>query len=368
MIYKTNINKFSKFLLIPLSWILAIHVFEIIIFPSLNAQSVILSNINLTQRFLDIWFSNSDSHYYFQIAKEGYLNTSAVFFPAWPMIAKITGPTQIGMKILSIGFTLGFFALLPNLLKALRFQKKYLETLIVVLLAYPTAFILNSPMTEPFFLFITALTVLKVEKGNYKSAALLIAVASATRPNGFLLVTYLIIKLLSKGKGTFLKNIHLILLSLSGLILFAAYLHFFKGDLFAFYHEQRKWNNSFGIDSLKQLLVWLREISFGIFSSDKPNPLKIYQLSSIFFFFGLTIFSYKKINFALWSYSFLTVLMPILSNTYAGTPRYLLAAFPFFIPFAVFLHKKRYLFYFYIFISVLFQSYLLIRFLNFEAT
>src|SRR3989337_3988900 len=109
---------------LPIAWVMAVHFIELIMLPSLSAQAVNLKEFSLTERYLNIWFFNSDANYYYEIAKKAYEDTSPVFFPAWPLIAKITGPSLIGMKILALIFTLSFFAFIPLALRALKVKVK----------------------------------------------------------------------------------------------------------------------------------------------------------------------------------------------------------------------------------------------------
>ena len=352
---------------LPIAWVMAVHFIELIMLPSLSAQAVNLKEFSLTERYLNIWFFNSDANYYYEIAKKAYEDTSPVFFPAWPLIAKITGPSLIGMKILALIFTLSFFAFIPLALRALKVKVK-LEIFLISLVAFPASFILNAPMTEPLFLFLSVLTIINTEKGNFKNASLLIAVASATRPNGSLLAVYLFIKIATKGIGSIKRNWWTLPISVSGIIVYSLYLHFARGDFFAFYHEQQYWNNSISLESINKLVVEQKTIFLQIFSTYKPIPLKIYQLGSIIFFIFLSAISFRKINKALWSYCFLAILLPLISGTHLATSRYLLASFPFFIPLAQILQKNKLLFYTFIFVSLYFQAYLITRFLNFEAT
>ncbi|EKD90020.1 MAG: integral membrane protein [uncultured bacterium] len=351
---------------IPFAWIFSVHLYIILLLPSLPVPNEILSQIPLTQRFLAIWFANSDGSYYIEIAKSWYQNTSPVFFPAWPILIRLTGATFLGTKILALVLTLGFFHLLPKVLKALNFQGKIdLEKLIFILVLYPGTGSLLSPMTEPLYLVLTAATIIVVEKGNYKLGSLFVAVASATRPNGFLLASYLFIRVILKGSKIIKKNWSVFPIALSGFLSYFAYLYLKFGSLNIYFEEQKKWSSSLSFASIWRVFTDSKEIFLQTFSSYKPEPVALYHFASLFFFIFIALLSFKKINKPLWLYSVSVVLLPMLSGVHSSVSRYLLAGFPLLVPFAQFIVKNKIVFYAYIFLCILFQAYFIGRFLNF---
>lgn len=309
MVFKTNINKviwpswtkrFYNFVnqpnfTIPFVWMISVHFYVLILLPLMPFHNLILSNMPLTQRFQVLWFAHSDGIFYINIARMGYQNLSTVFFPAWPVLIKITGATFLGTELLALALTLFFFHMLPKVLEVLNFSGKIdLVKLIFILILYPATASLLAPMTEPFYLVLTAATIILVESGNYKSGSLLVALASATRPNGFLLAIYLFLKVVPRGGKIIKKNWCVFPIALSGLLMYSAYLHFRFGSVSFYFEEQKKFGNNISIAQTVRIFTDLKSVFIQIFSNHIPEPIVLYYFASLFFSFSSPRFPLRK--------------------------------------------------------------------------
>lgn len=347
-------------------WLTAVHLLEAIILPSLQVPTQILSSLSLRERFINIWSSSADTAHYLLIAQNGYELANKTLFPLWPIVLWLFGANPLVAKILAILATLAFLLFFAKLIKNLGFGKDT-ETIILSLIVFPASFLLLAPMSEPLYMMLTVITFLLAEKRDFTKAAIFAAAASATRSVGLLLTLYLAIKILKNGKATFRKLWWTLLVSPLGFIAYSLYLQLKFGDFAIFYKDQLGWGRSLGLSPIANLFNETYTTFLQIIGPVKPNPINFLHFGLIFFFVFLAYFAFKRLNRALWVYSVLAIIVPLASGTSVAISRYLLSAFPLFIPLGVFLRKHKTIFYFYLIFSILFQSILLIRFLNFEV-
>lgn len=179
-------------------WFLAVHAYELLLVPSLMVPTQILAQYSLTERFLQIWLTNADMQHYMDVARSGYSSESPVFFPLWPLVLKIFGVNIWAAKIIPCVLTLAFLYLLSKIISMWGYGKVK-TTILVGFVAFPFSFMLLGPMAEPLYLVLSAGTIYLAEKKLFIPAALLAAMASATRMNGLLLTLYLLVKICSLG-------------------------------------------------------------------------------------------------------------------------------------------------------------------------
>ena len=348
-----------------LGWILAVHLFVILMLPSLPAATEKLSQYSLSQRFIKVWVTSADTFHYMNVAQKGYGEVSAVFFPLWPLLVRLTGVNDIVAILLASGLTLGFLFLFVRLIKSWHIDIPT-EKVILIFAAFPFSFMLLAPMSEPLYLVLVALTILFTEKKNYPLAAVCAALASATRMIGIILVLYILLKLWSERKSLIKRFWWSIPVSGLGLAVYSLYLKIAYGDFLLFYRQEQDWNRSLSSASVQKSATEIITTLGQIGGAYKPPPIVLLHLGAVLLGAWLLFKARKLLNFPLLSYCFLSLFIPLMSGTFLGMPRYLLSAFPLFIPLTQFLVKHRFLFYMYLLLSVMLQGYLLIRFLNYE--
>ena len=346
-------------------WFLAVHSFVILMLPSLPAATAQLSRYSLSERFIKVWVTSADTFHYMNVAQRGYGEVSAVFFPLWPLLVRATGAHDIIAILLASGLTLGFLFLFTQLCKL--WQKELPpEKIILTYIAFPFSFMLLAPMSEPLYLVLVGLTFLSAEKKNYPLATLFAALASATRMIGIVLVVYLVLKLLSEKRMLIKQFWWSLPVSSLGLVMYGLYLKLSFGDFLLFYRQEKDWNRSLNLASVQKSISEIIATIQQIGSVYKPPPIVLLHLAAVFLGAWLLFKARKLLGLPLLSYCLLSLLIPLLSGTFLGMPRYLLSAFPLFLPLTQMLVKRRFLFYMYLLLSVMLQGYLLIRFLNYE--
>ena len=349
-----------------LGWAVAIHLFELIFLPSMIIPAQILSNLTLTQRLLQVWTTNADTAHYMLIAKEGYASANPAFFPMLPIVLKIFGANPVSSKIISLLLALIFIIVLKKLIGLFKYSK-YSQEITFYFLVFPASFLLVAPFSETLYLPLSALAIYFAEKRDFAKASIFMAFATATRMIGLVLVFYLFLKIIEKGVNQLAKWWWTLLVAPLGIILIGVYFQITRGNFLLFYSGHSGWGRSLGISNLEHLILESKELVLQIFGPVKPVSINLIHFGAIFFFIFLAAIAFKKISKPLWIYCLLTIIVPLMSGTYSGTPRYLLAAFPLFIPLAKYLENRKALMYVYIFLTIFIQAIFLIRFFNFEV-
>jgi hypothetical protein len=349
-----------------LGYVFAIHIFEALILPSLLVPAQILSGFSLTERFFNIWTTNADTFHYMLAAKEGYPTANPAFFPMMPVLLKITGANPVSAKILSIALFVVFVLTFKKIIELFNYSK-YTQLILFSFLAFPATFLLVAPFSETLYLPASALAIYFAEKDKFTKSAVFVAIASATRLIGVVLVFYLFLKIVQKRKKQFLKFAPNLLIAPLGIILFAVFLEIKTGDFSQLYAGHKEWGRGITASNLASFFSVSKELIFQIAGPTKPHALNLIHFGSIFFAAALSAIAFRKISLPLWTYCNLALIIPLISGTYFGMPRYILAVFPLFIPFGKILENNKILMYLYFFLAIILQTFLILRFFNFEA-
>ena len=134
-----------------------------------------------------------DSVWYLMIAKGGYGHqlARAAFFPLYPLLMHVlglaTGSDLLAGALISLA---AFAAALVTLhrLAAIELGRERAELTVMLVAFCPVSFFLTAVYGESLFLALSAGAILRARRGRWASAAVLAALASATRSTGALLV------------------------------------------------------------------------------------------------------------------------------------------------------------------------------------
>lgn len=318
-----------------------------------------------------IWgFGNFDGVHYLRIAQNGYnFLASQAFFPLYPLIIRFFSTvipknpfldTQVfvdpaffysGMLISNLFFVFGlyfFYKLIEN-----DFNKKVAFWSVIFLLAFPTSFYFGSIYTEGTFLFFVSSCLYFLRKEKYILAAVLAALASATRLVGIFLFFSIVIEILKRYKDVKIGYIKLIkiltavLIAPLGTVIYMLFLQIRFGNAFLFLSVQP----IFGTGRSSQSIVVLPQVLFRY----AKMLVKIHYLNQgniiIFLEFAMTtillvvlICSFKRIRTSYWLFSLVALLLPTVTGTLSSMPRFILSGFLLF-PFVVKNLKMRYLYF-----------------------
>lgn len=310
-------------------------------------------------------WANFDGVHYLGIASRGYVDEGR-FMPLFPAITRLVAeiftpfsmPTNYGGVIFWSGMlvsnvsTVAALVVLYRLLM-LDYSPQTSKKAILFLLAFPTAFIFGALYTEGLFLLLTVSAFWFARKRQWFFSAVAVMLLSVTRLTGLLvlfpiLYELYVLEMKPTKKGAFKTVTPLLWFMLSPLLLLAyAYYNYVTwGDPLYFVHAHGALGNSRAVSSLVFPVVTLYRY-IKILITVSPNIYEywvaVIELASLLVSaVGLFLVWKQKLRGSYLLYSLVLVLLPVLSGTLSGYPRYILPAFPFFLAFAKTLdHKER---------------------------
>jgi Gpi18-like mannosyltransferase len=297
-----------------------------------------------------IWgFGNFDGVHYLRIAQDGYLaQYSQAFFPVFPLLIRFfsfifpripgldtnifTDPAYFysGM-ILSNLFFLGALFVLYKLIN-IDFKKDIAFLSVILLLVYPTSFFFGAIYTESLFLLLVVSAIYLIRKGKFFWAAVLIAISTATRITGVLLIPLYLIEVFQSK-----KNINYIwtLITPLGLLIYMYYLKTTFGDPLYFLTSQ----SIFGAGRSVNELIFLPQVIYRyikIFFTVNILSLPFFNAFLEFMFtlaplIFLIVFI-KKMRLSYLIFSISVLILPTLTGTFSSMPRYVLIPIIFLLP------------------------------------
>lgn len=205
-------------------------------------------------KVLNVW-GNWDTWHYVTIGVNGYDRSpegvNAAFFPVYPMLISVV-ESLFGSHLemsdyrwVAVVISFGFFLAATWALSVLfqQYAPRSVATLGVVLfLLSPYSFFLNAGYTESIFIFQVTIFFLAARKQNWILAALIVAVATATRVTGVFLIPTLMFMMWRAGVS-WKRMLIPVAISPLGLLLYMAWQWIELGSPFRFYTVQSHWGD-----------------------------------------------------------------------------------------------------------------------------
>lgn len=299
-------------------------------------------------KFLDysvvrVW-SNFDGVHYLNIATQGYI-TEARFFPLFPLLIFLLSIGNISYPVTYIVALLlpnvFFIAALVVFYKLLRldYNEKISFEALIYLLVFPTAFFFVSVYTESLFLLLLVTSFYFARRKNWSPAILAGVLLISTRFVGILIIPALIYEYFIQCKTLKFKN-YLIMAMISlitplGLVAYSIYNFKIWGNYLYFLTAQGELGNSRSVGSLiipPQIILRYFKILTTLPMTQFEWWIASLEISSFIFGCFIIYFAWrKKIRISYLIFGSLAFLMPVLSGTFSGLPRYLIIVFPIFI-------------------------------------
>ena len=312
-----------------------------------------------------IW-GNFDGEHYLNIAQSGYFSYQQAFFPFYPLTIHLVA-SLIDYKYLTAGLFVSHITFIFSLfiiwkLLILDNHKKLFYFLLLVLLLYPTSPFYGAVYNDSLFFFLATLCIYFGRKEKWILASSVGAIATLTRLNGLALFFYLLFEYLYKSelapkskeqflnlikktisfttvKIFFAKHVYTILLIPFAFLVYLLYVQYTQGDWNMVFSSMKVWNQDKIIFPLQVVWRYLK-----IIFTDRSFSMT-YWVATIEFLFVvwylvISIYSYSKIRFSYWVFMVLSLLIPSLTGTFAGMPRYGLHIYPFFLSVAIFLSGR----------------------------
>jgi hypothetical protein len=203
---------------------------------------------------LTVW-GNFDTWHYVTIAVRGYDRSpegvNAAFFPVYPMMLTVVR-RLFGARLemtdyrwVAVLISFGFLLAATYGLTVLFLQivsPKVAMLGVLLFLVSPFSFFLNAGYTEPVFIFLAALTFLLGRDKRWWLAAIVVAIATATRVTGVFLIPTLLLMAWRAGVG-WKKLAGIATVSPLGLMLYMAWQWANLGSPFRFYTAQSHWGD-----------------------------------------------------------------------------------------------------------------------------
>jgi hypothetical protein len=191
-------------------------------------------------------FAQWDADWFLRIARDGYDETSAAFFPLYPALVALLGSSLVWGTLLSlVAAGLGAWAVAE--IARPRLGAAGAHDTVLVLALFPTAFVFTAVYSDGLFLALSAASFLAADRGRPWLAGLAGALAVATRVLGLALLPALVYLLWPRSRRELWRLAPLLLLP-AAVGVYALYLDRELGDAFAF--------------SDAQASEWDREVAF----------------------------------------------------------------------------------------------------------
>jgi hypothetical protein len=321
-----------------------------------------------------------DAQHYLGIAFDGYVqshpglppaNEAPAFFPLYPGVVHIlSGFGASPGLVLIVAYLVSlscFFAALMLLhrLTVIEIGERYARPALLLLAFFPTAFFFGIPYTESLFLLLAVGAFLAARTGHWATVGAILALASATRVQGLLLVVPVALLYLygprtdrepAASRG-FRPRYRLewdaawLLLAPLGLFAFSAYLHFAIGDAFAWEHAQALFSRH-TVDPLTGIWAGLREAGLslgrmvsGPYTGPTSDHLNVAQVGFVALAVAGGIGALRRLPVAYGTWV-LVSLVPILvsqpdDNPLLSSSRFIAVLFPIFLWLAIVCERRQ---------------------------
>lgn len=312
-----------------------------------------------------IW-GNFDGTHYVSIAKSGYFNMEHPFFPLYPLLIYLltSGKTYYlpsALFISHVSFFLSFILLYKLLL--LDKKRELIPLTFSLLVLFPTSFFYGAAYNDALFFLLACLTIYVARKHSFVLASIFGGLATLARLNGlalffFILFEYIFfvkqkvwcgiswenlresLKSLLSVKAILQTKIYFIFIIPFSFLSYLLYTHLLYRSWQLVFSSMTVWNQEKVTFPLQIVYRYVK-----IFLFYRPLDLVFFvafiEFLFVLLYVFLLVFSYKRIRFSYWIFFFLSILIPSLTGTFQGMPRYGLHVYPFFLSLSLFLYNKN---------------------------
>lgn len=330
-----------------------------------------------------VW-GNFDGVHYVSIARSGYFYGQQPFFPLYPYLIRLVYevfyfqiPYLVVGQLISVGAFIGALVILYKLL-ALDRKTSLWRLIVLTILVYPTSFFYTAIYNDALFFLLAMLTIFSARGQQWVMASIWAGLATLTRLNGLALFfvilaefivgkrldtksqwnsTWLILRLKTSLTWQSIKKsrIYTIFLIPSVFIGYLLWVHRFFGTWQLVFSSMKNWNQDKIIFPLQVVWRYIK-ILFVYPTPTIPYAVALVEFLSVLLYSFLLVYAFKKIRISYWMFFFVSILIPALTGTFQGMPRYGLHLYPFFLLLGLVLEKSSFLvrlIYFVVSVSIL---------------
>lgn len=283
---------------------------------------------------VSIW-GNFDGFFYLAIARDGYLAGQQPFFPLYPFIIRLVSlrfglPYVLSAQIISL---MAFVGALIVVARLLAYDRKLalFPLMIAVVLTFPTSYSYGATYNDALFFFLATVTLYLGRTRRFGLAGVAGAAATLTRLNGLALFPFLLIEHGLPIRPRRIWAALLIPLAFAG---YALWVDEQFGSWQTLFSAMSVW----GQDkvTLPMQVVW-RYIKIILFHpmATLKYWVAIVELGSVALYLWALLWSIRKIRLSYWIFFAVSILIPSLTGTFQGMPRYGLHLYPLFLVLAM---------------------------------
>ena len=318
-----------------------------------------------------IWiWGNFDGYHYLHIAAHNYGLYQNPFFPLYPYAIHFMSVTEpfnhypllvIGEIISNVSLFLAFL-LISKLLTMDGFGKNATLFFLIFIL-FPSTFFYGAVYNDSLFFFFACLTIYLARRRFWLLSSIAGMFATLTRLNGLALFFLIFAEYLTSYskkaqnvwtiagfKKAFRESLVPVKVLKSQILsiflipaAFFGYLYYTQaeyGDWHLIFRSMKIWGQDKVVFPLQVFWRYFKIIF--IYPNFKITYwIAIIELISVLFLIYILYISFKKIRLSYWLFFFLSILIPSLTGTFQGMPRYGLHIYPFFLGILIFLKDKR---------------------------
>ena len=226
------------------------------------------------------------------------------------------------------------------------YKKNLVRAALLILLFFPTSFYFAGVYTESLFLLLAVWAFYFMRKGNFLASGFFIAVASATKVIGILMIPALLIEFYLKSKKSFnWRDVLGLLISPLGLIYYMLYLHNAGQSPIEFFQAQTLVG-----ETRQTSFVMLPQVIYRYIFKILPNLNYSYfpgmfsgwmEFIVSISFLTISVLSFLRIRLGYAVFLLLGFLAPTITGSFSSMPRYVLILFPAYLVMAGFIGKSR---------------------------
>lgn len=317
--------------------------------------------------FVWIW-GNFDGTHYMEIARNGYHPNENAFFPLFPFLIKalflafgtityipylITAQFISNLSLLASLFIIGKIIMIDT-------KDKLLNLLYLIIILFPTSFFYTAVYNDSLFLLFASLTIYFARKKNWIVSGIAAGLATLTRANGLALIFVILFEYLTATVKNDLKTYDFkkILLTFSNITIqklirskiyaivlvplsfvgYLAYTHLAHGNWVYVFSSLQTWNQN---KLTFPLQVFWRYLKILVSPTLQLTYfIALLEILFVLLYILLLVYSYRKIRLSYWAFFAASILIPSLTGTFQGMPRYGLHLYPFFLVLTLFLSQR----------------------------
>lgn len=300
-----------------------------------------------------VWaWANFDGVHYISIARSGYFFNQQPFFPLYPFAIQLAnelvgfhrflnGQIIAGQVVSSTAFILSLLLIV----KLLKTDQK--ETLIpwifTAIFLFPTAFFYTAVYNDALYLLFATLTILWVRQRRWILASAAGALATLTRLNGLALIFLILVEYVSVGwnlrrwREKIGEFFSWKTLTKSGVFLIPAAFFSYLFYVQRFFDTWRWVFTSMSVWQQDRVTFPLRVVwrYLKILFLDRSFSfmwwIALLEFGFVMLYGLLLVYGWKKIRVSYWIFFALSILIPMLTGTFQGMPRYGLHLYPMFL-------------------------------------